>query len=62
MNIKNRLMKLEQITKPAQTPLVMIKFDDEWTLEQQQKIDEAEAQVRMVLKVVFVSGKQDDNA
>ncbi|MBY0473685.1 MAG: hypothetical protein K2Q13_01330 [Nitrosomonas sp.] len=47
---------------PDQTPLVMIKFNDEWTPEQHQQIEEAKAHGRMVLKVVFVSGKQDDNA
>ncbi|WP_292918848.1 hypothetical protein [Nitrosomonas sp.] len=62
MNIKNRLMKLEQMIMPDQTPLVMIKFNDEWTPEQHQQIEEAKAHGRMVLKVVFVSGKQDDNA
>jgi len=55
-------MKLEQIIKPEQTPLVMIKFENAWTPEQQQQIDEAGAQGRMILKVVFVGGKQDDNA
>ncbi|SEQ53440.1 hypothetical protein [Nitrosomonas ureae] len=62
MNIKNRLTKLEQIIRPQQTPLVMIKFEDDWSPEQQQQIDAAEAQGRMILKVVFVGGKQDDNA
>lgn len=60
--IKQRLEKLEQMIKPEQTPLVMIKFEGAWTPEQQQQIDEAGAQVRMILKVVFVGGKQDDNA
>ena len=46
--------------RPQQTPLVMIKFEDAWTLEQQQQINEAEVQGRMILKVVFV-GRQDDN-
>lgn len=62
MNIKNRLEKLEQMIRPKQVPLVMIKFEDAWIPEQQQQINEAEAQGRMVLKVVFVGGKQHDNA
>jgi Spy/CpxP family protein refolding chaperone len=62
LNIENRLMKLEQMRTPEQAPLVMIKFEAAWTPEQQQQIDEAEAQGRMILKVVFVGGKQDDNA
>ena len=58
MNIKNRLMKLERTIKPEQAPLVVIKIGDAWSPEQQQQIDEAEVQGRMILKVVFVSGKQ----
>ena len=58
MSIKNRLMKLEQMIRPEQAPLVMIKLEDAWSPEQQQQIDAAEAQGRMILKVVFVSGKQ----
>jgi hypothetical protein len=54
MNIKGRLEKLEQRIKPEQTPLVMIKFDDEWTLEQQQQIDGAKAKEREIIMVEFV--------
>lgn len=54
MNIKNRLMKLEQMIRPQQTPLVMIKFENEWTPEQQQQIDAAEANEQKIIMVEFV--------
>ncbi len=54
MNIKNRLIKLEQMLRPEQTPLVMIKFEDEWTPEQQQQIDAAEANEQKIIMVEFV--------
>jgi len=54
MNIKNRLMKLEQMIRPEQTPLVMIKFEDDWSPEQQQQIDEAKANEQKIIMVEFV--------
>ena len=54
MNIKNRLIKLEQMLRPEQTPLVMVKFEDEWTPEQQQQIDAAEANEQKIIMVEFV--------
>ncbi len=54
MNIKNRLEKLEQMIRPKQVPLVMIKFEDAWTPEQQQQIDEAEANEQKIIMVEFV--------
>ncbi len=54
MNIKNRLMKLEQMIRPEQTPLVMIKFEDDWSPEQQQQIDAAEANEQKIIMVEFV--------
>lgn len=54
MNIKNRLMKLEQIIRPEQSPLLMVKFDDDWTPEQQQQIDGAKAKEREIIMVEFV--------
>ena len=54
MNIKNRLMKLEQMIRPQQTPLVMIKFEDDWSPEQQQQIDAAEANEQKIIMVEFV--------
>jgi len=54
MNIKNRLMKLEQMIRLEQTPLVMIKFENAWTPEQQQQIDEAEANEQKIIMVEFV--------
>ena len=53
MNIKNRLIKLEQMLRPEQTPLVMIKFENAWTPEQQQQIDEAEAREQRI-KILVV--------
>ncbi|MDV6348611.1 hypothetical protein R2083_13900 [Nitrosomonas sp. Is35] len=53
MNIKNRLMKLEQMIKPEQMPLVMIKFEDEWTPEQQQQLNEAEVNEQKIIVVEF---------
>lgn len=47
-------MKLEQIIKPEQSPLLMVKFDDDWTSEQQQQIDEAKAKEREIIMVEFV--------
>ena len=55
-------MKLEQLIKPVQMPLVMIKFDDEWTTDQLQQMKEAEVQGRMILRVIFVGGKQNVDA
>lgn len=54
MNIKNRLEKLEQVIRPQQTPLVMIKFEGDWSPEQQQQIDEAEANEQKIIMVEFV--------
>jgi hypothetical protein len=54
MNIKNRLTKLEQIIRPQQTPLVMIKFEDDWSPEQQQQINEAEANEQKIIMIEFV--------
>ena len=54
MNIKNRLLRLEKMIKPEQMPLVMIKFEDDWTPEQQQQIDEAEANEQKIIMVEFV--------
>ena len=54
MNIKNRLEKLEQMIRPQQTPLVMIKFEDAWTPEQQQQIDEAKENEQKIIMVEFV--------
>mgnify|MGYP003386544447 FL=1 len=54
MNIKNRLMKLEQMIRPEQTPLVMIKFEDDWSPEQQQQIDEAKENEQKIIMVEFV--------
>lgn len=54
MNIKNRLEKLEQMIRPQQIPLVMIKFDDDWSPEQQQQINEAEANEQKIIIVEFV--------
>lgn len=54
MNIKNRLMKLEQMLRPEQTTLIMIKFEDEWTPEQQQQIDEAKKNEQKIIMVEFV--------
>ncbi len=54
MNLKNRIMKLEQIIKPQSSVLVMIRFNDEWTHEQQQQINDAKANERKILTVNFV--------
>lgn len=54
MNIKNRLEKLEKTYKPNEAPLLMIKFDDVWTPEQQCQIDEARAEERDIIFVTFV--------
>lgn len=54
MNIRNRLMKLEQMLRPQQTPLVMIKFEDDWSPEQQQQINEAEANEQKIIMIEFV--------
>ena len=54
MNIRSRLEKLEKIIKPEQAPLLMVKFDDVWTPEQQHQIDEAEAEKRQIIFVRFV--------
>lgn len=54
MNIKNRLMKLEQIIRPEQAPLLMVKLEDAWTPEQQQQIDGAKAKEREIIMVEFV--------
>ena len=62
MNIKNRLLKLEKIIRPEQPPLVAIKFNDEWTPEQLQQMDEAKVQGRMIIRVNFVGGKEEANA
>lgn len=47
-------MKLEQITKPQSSVLVMIRFNDKWTHEQQLQINEAKANKRKILMVNFV--------
>ena len=47
-------MKLEQITKPQPNPLVMIRFNEKWTYEQQLQINEAKANERKILTVNFV--------
>ena len=54
MNLKNRIMKLEHIIKPQSSVLVMIRFNNKWTHEQQQKITEAKANERKILTVNFV--------
>ncbi len=54
MNIKSRLVKLELANKPEQEILVMIKFNDETTPEQQKQIDEAEAKKNQIIIVEFV--------
>ena len=54
MNIKNRLKKLEQIIRPEQAPLLMVKFDGVWTPEQQQQIDEVKAKEREIIMAEFV--------
>ena len=54
MNLRNRLKKLEQVNKPEQMPLVMIKFNDEWTSEQQKQIDQARAKKSPLLIVKFI--------
>lgn len=46
-------MKLEQMIKPEQMPLVMIKFEDEWTPEQQQQLNEAEVNEQKIIVVEF---------
>lgn len=55
MNIKSRLEKLEKTSKPIEASLLMIKFDDVWTPEQQRQIDEAEAKKQEIIFVQFVS-------
>lgn len=47
-------MKLEQIIKPQPSLLVMIRFNDLWTYEQQLQINEAKANERKILTVNFV--------
>ncbi len=54
MNIKSRLVKLEQVSKPKQEFLAMIKFDDEWTPAQQAQLDEARAKESHIIIVNFV--------
>lgn len=54
MNIKSRLEKLEKNFKPNEAPLVMIKFDDAWTSEQQYQIDQASSEKRDIIFVNFV--------
>lgn len=54
MNIKNRLMKLEQMIRLEQTPLVMSRFNEEWTPEQRQQINEAKANEQKIIMVEFV--------
>ncbi len=46
-------MRLEKMIKPEQMHLVMIKFEDEWTPEQQQQIDAAEAREQRI-KILVV--------
>ncbi len=47
-------MKLEQIIKPQSSVLVMIRFNNKWTDEQQQQVTEAKAEERKILMVNFV--------
>lgn len=54
MNLKNRIVKLEQIIKPQPSLLVMIRFNDKWTYEQQLQINEAKANERKIITVNFV--------
>lgn len=54
MNIKNRLIKLEQMIKPEQMPLVVIKFEGKWTPEQQQQLNEAKVNEQKIIMVEFV--------
>jgi len=54
MNLENRLKKLEQMIRPEQAPLLMVKFDGVWTPEQQQQMDEAKAKERKIIVVKFV--------
>ena len=58
MNLRNRLIKLEQKAKPELFPLVMIPTRDNcWTAEQLQQMEEAEAQGRMIIRANFVKAK-----
>ncbi len=58
MSLKNRMVKLERITRPEMPPLILIQPEGGWTADQLQQMREAEAQGRMILKVVFVSGRK----
>lgn len=62
MNLKNRLVKLERTQSRVIAPLLMIQFDDEWTPEQLQQMNEAQVQGRMIIRVVFVDGKPNVDA
>lgn len=54
MNIKSRLGKLEKASQQNEAPLLMIKFDDAWTSEEQYQIDKAEAEKRDIIFVTFI--------
>ena len=54
MNLRNRIMKLEQITKSQPSVLVMIRFNNKWTHEQQQQINETKANERKIIMVNFI--------
>ncbi len=54
MNIKSRLLRLEQSINRNVSILVMYKPMNGWTPEQLREMDEAEAQDRKVLVVEFV--------
>ena len=58
-SVKHRLEKLEQSFKHARKTLVMIQFDNDWTVDQQQQIADAEKQGTMVLKIFCVDAKQN---
>ena len=47
-------MKLEQITKSQPSVLVMIRFNNKWTHEQQQQINETKANERKIIMVNFI--------
>lgn len=53
MNIKNRMLKLEQIRTPILQPILIIHFEEKLTVEQQHRIDKAK-KGQIIMHIRFV--------
>jgi hypothetical protein len=53
MRLKTRISKLERVNLPSHSVCLLIKYNDQLTLEQQKQFAQAKAEKRQVIIVSF---------